>query len=161
MNDTLATYLHDHLAGSHVATQLLESLQEQYRDEPLGAFALAMAADVKQDQDLLQAIIDHVGHAHMDLAAATGWLVEMASRLKLRRDESGAGLGTFEALETLALGIQGKLSLWKILPRVREFDARIPEYDFDRLAARAQEQYGRAEEQRARLVRSTFHRAPQ
>jgi hypothetical protein len=37
------------------------------------------------------------------------------------------GIGTFEALETLALGIQGKLALRQVLSIVRELDARVPE----------------------------------
>jgi hypothetical protein len=53
MNDHLATYLHDHLAGSHFAIKLLDSLHEQYKDEPLGKFAHAVCAEIKQDQDTL------------------------------------------------------------------------------------------------------------
>jgi hypothetical protein len=30
MHDPLATYLHDHLAGSHFAIELLDSIEKQY-----------------------------------------------------------------------------------------------------------------------------------
>jgi hypothetical protein len=36
MSDPLATYLHDHLAGSNFAIELLDSLRDQYSGEPLG-----------------------------------------------------------------------------------------------------------------------------
>jgi len=156
MTDPLATYLHDHLAGSHFAIQLLESLHEQYRDEPLGYFAQALRADVSQDQKTLQSIVERVGEGHPDLTEAAGWFAEKASQLKLKRDHSDGGLGTFEALETLTLGIRGKLALWQALPLIREFDSRIPANDFQRLAARAEEQYQRAEAERLKLARTTF-----
>ena len=45
---------------------------------------------------------------------AAAWLTEKASSLKLGASSSG-DFGTFEALEFLSLGIQGKLSLWAAL----------------------------------------------
>jgi hypothetical protein len=156
MSDNLTTYLHDHFAGSRFAIELLESLGKQYSKEPLGIFANALAIDVKQDQEVLQKIIDSVGKASLDLKDAAGWFAEKASRLKLGRDESGGGIGTFEALETLSLGIRGKLALWGVLPLIRKVDARIPEIDFAALAARAEEQYERVENQRLQLAPITF-----
>src|SRR5277367_6438572 len=138
MSDPLATYLRDHLAGSHFAVKLLETLQEQYRDEELGWFALSLCAEIKQDQDTLQTIIDHVGKASLDLTEVAGWFAERASQFKLQRDASGGGLGTFEALETLTLDIRGKLALWRALPAILEVDRRVPEYDYPALAARAE-----------------------
>ena len=101
MSDPLATYLHDHMAGSHFAIKLLESLREQYSQESLADFARALESDVKQDQQTLQGIIDNVGKAHLDLTETAGWFAEKASQFKLQRDDSDGGIGTFEALETL------------------------------------------------------------
>src|SRR5260370_41973330 len=109
MSDPLAIYLHDHMAGSHFAIKLLESLHDQYKDEGLGQFALALCAEIKRDQDTLQQIIEQVGEAHFDLAEVAGWVGEKASQFKLQRDDCGGGPGTVEALETLALGIRGEL----------------------------------------------------
>jgi hypothetical protein len=156
MSDPLATYLHDHLAGSHFAIKLLESLHDQYRDEELGKFALSLTAEVQYDQQILQRIADRVGTGHLDLTEAAGWLVEKASQWKLKRDDSDGGIGTFEALETLTLGIRGKLALWRALAIVRELDARVPDNDFEELSARAEHQYEEVEEQRLQLARTTF-----
>jgi hypothetical protein len=85
-----------------------------------------MLAEVAQDQKTLEEIIHQVGTAHLDLKESVGWLAERASQFKSRRDDSGAGLGTFEALEVLTLGIRGKLALWQALPSIRRVDSRIP-----------------------------------
>ena len=154
MADALASYLHDHLAGSHFAIKLLDSLHQQYCDDDLGNFALAIRAEVKQDQETLEGIIEHVGKANLDLTEAAGWLVERASKFKLQRDDSSGGL--VEALETLTLGIRGKLALWKALPVIREADQRIPDLDFEELGVRAEDQFAQVEEQRLQLARSTF-----
>ena len=160
MNDPLATYLHDHLAGSHFAIKLLDSLHDQYKGEELGHFALALCAEVKRDQDTLQQIIDHVGKSTLDLTEVVGWVGEKASQFKLQYDDSSGGLGTFEALETLALGIQGKLALWQALPLIRDVDARVPSEDFGRLAVRADEQYTSVENRRRQLIHATFLQKP-
>jgi len=87
---------------------------------------------------------------------AVGWVMEKASRFKLQRDESGEGIGTFEALETLTLGIQGKAALWSVLAVIREVDSRVPAYEFDKLIARAQDQFQRVEVQRLSPACTTF-----
>jgi len=156
MSDPLAVYLHDHLAGSHFAIKLLNSLSEQYKDEELGSFARAICREIEEDQSTLENIIDSVGRSAFDLTEATGWLAEKASQIKLQRDHEGGGIGTFEALETLALGIRGKWSLWQALSRIRSFDSRIPNKNFAELAERADDQYARVEQQRLGLISSTF-----
>jgi hypothetical protein len=156
MSDALATYLHDRLAGSYFAIKLLSSLSDRYKDADLGAFARSLAVDIKQDQDTLRQVIDKVGKANLDLMEAVGWLMEKASRFKLQSDESGEGIGTFEALETLTLGIEGKADLWSVLAVICEVDSRVPAYEFDKLIARAQDQFQRVEVQRLSLARTTF-----
>jgi len=160
MTDPLAIYLHDHLAGSHFAIKLLNSLHDQYKEEELGAFALGLSAEIKKDQVTLENIIDYVGRTSLDLTEATGWLVEKVSQFKLQRDDSEVGLGTFEALETLTLGIKGKQALWRALSTIRAVDPRVPEYDYDELAARADDQFAQVEAKRLDLARTTFGSMP-
>jgi hypothetical protein len=156
MNDRLVTYLHDHLAGSHFAINLLDSLHDQYRNEELGTFASAICGEIREDQSTLQKIIDRVGKRPIDLTEMAGWLSEKASRFKLSRDKDNVGLGTFEALETLELGIKGKSALWRALEVIGEFDTRVRDFDFKGLAARADEQYARVDEYRLKLAGATF-----
>jgi hypothetical protein len=160
MSDQLATYLHDHLAGSRFAIELLEAMQKQYAGKELGAFATEVIKEVKEDQDTLKQIIEHVGKGYPDLAELAGWLGEKASKLKLRHDGSDGGIGTFEALEALSLGIIGKLALWNALPVIRGVDPRIPPYDFAMLARRAEDQFSRAERHRLDLATVAFGTHP-
>jgi hypothetical protein len=161
MADALSTYLHDHLSGSVFALELLDSVEKEYKDDELGAFAGSLKAEIKPDQEVLEQIIEHVGKAGLDLKQAAGWIAEKASRLKLRGDDTQRGIGTFEALETLALGIQGKLALWKVLRKIRNVDTRVPPLDFAHLIARAEDQYRRVEERRLATALVTFKPAEQ
>lgn len=156
MSDPLASYLHDHLAGSHFAIELLKTLQNTHREQPLADFARGLESDVKQDQDTLRDIIHKVGEAPLDWTETAGWLAQRASQLKLKEDDSRIGLGTFEALETLTLGIRGKLALWQALPIIRNVDSRVPIIDYAKLMERAEEQYNRVEKQRLELAATTF-----
>ena len=50
MGDPLATYLHDHLAGSVHAVSLLEFIRDQHEREPLGRFASGLLAEIEADR---------------------------------------------------------------------------------------------------------------
>lgn len=159
MSDPLATYLHDHLAGSTFAIELLESLGDQHNKTELGGFAAAVLVDVKEDQHVLQTIVGRVGRRGVDLKQAVAWLAEKASELKLRREDPG-GLGTLQALETLTLGIVGKLGLWRVLAAAAATDDRVRGADFDKLIARAQEQHARVEQRRMETACRAFEPIP-
>jgi hypothetical protein len=63
-------------------------------------------------------------------------------------------LGRLEALETLAIGIEGKLRLWKSL-RVA-VDSRLAGVDYDRLCARARAQFDEVEQRRLQIAHAVF-----
>jgi hypothetical protein len=151
MTDPLAVYLHDHLAGSNFAIELLGSMRDRFRGAPLGNFAAAILPEIEQDRDVLHGIIDRAGEGHADLKEAAAWFAEKASRFKLARDK-GDGLGTFEALETLALGIEGKASLWRALFVISQQDNRVRGTDYQQLGKRAEAQHARVEEQRPNVA---------
>jgi hypothetical protein len=159
MSDRLATYLHDHFSGSTFAVELLKDLSDQHAGEPLSEFAGGLLAEIEEDRKVLQRVIDRVGGEPPALKEAAAWLSERLSRFKLRRQISG-DLGTFEALETLGLGILGKRALWRALNAIAEFDARVSGEDYERLAARAESQHASVEERRLERARIAFSPAP-
>ena len=54
--------------------------------------------------------------------------------MKLRMDDpAGGALQVLEALEALALGIEGKQALWRALRAVAEEGTRLQGVDYDRL----------------------------
>ena len=159
MSAPLTTYLHDHLSGAKGAINLLNTLRDQHAGEPLGHFAAEMLVEVEEDRVVLRGLAEQVGVGSSVMKEATAWLGEKVSRLKLRRRATG-GLGTFEALEALALGILGKLALWRALAVVATTDVRLHGIDFDHLAARAQAQHARVEARRLEAARLTLRADP-
>lgn len=93
------------------------------------------------------------------LKTASAWIAEKVTRLKLSRESAG-GLGTFQALEFLALGIQGKLALWRALAVASPSDGRLNQMDFDHLGRRAESQHSRMEARRLEAARIALRRAP-
>ena len=147
MSEPLATYLHDHFAGSTFAVNLLKTLRDQHSGEPLERFAASLLVEVEEDREVLLGIIDRVGERPPALKEVTAWLSQKLSQIKLRSDTAGE-LGTFEALETLSLGILGKLALWRALAVIAKAVPQMGEVDFNDLASRAEAQHGRVEERR-------------
>jgi len=147
VSDPLSTYLEDHLAGAAYAIDLFGAIRDQHASEPMGQFAPGMLVEVDADNGVLKELAERIGTGSSGLKGISAWVAGKVSRLKLKRDASD-GLGTFEALEFLALGIQGKLALWRALAVVSPGDARLRHMDFDHLVARAETQHSQVEERR-------------
>jgi hypothetical protein len=143
-----------------VGINLLEALRDQHAGEPLGQFAAELLVELEADRAVLQGLSERLGAGSSALKEAGAWLGQKVSRLKLRRRAAG-GLGTFEALEALALGILGKLALWRALAVSAAADARLRGVDFDHLAARAQAQHARVEERRLEAARVVLRAVPE
>jgi hypothetical protein len=125
----------------------------------LGQFAAEVLVEVEADREVLHGLAERVGAESSALKEATAWLGEKMSRLKLGSHTAGE-LGTFEALDTLALGILGKLALWRALAVVAATDARLRGIDYDSLAARAQAQHVRVEERRIEAAQRALQATP-
>jgi hypothetical protein len=159
MSDPLATYLHDHLAGSNFAIELLENLAREHSDEPLGHFARRELVQLKEERATLERIIDLVGPQGAPLKEAATWVVEKISRFKLTHAGSGE-LGKLEALEALALGIHGRVALWRTLALIAPSDHRLHDLNFAALAASAASQHSRVEERRLEVARIALLEQP-
>ena len=157
MSDNLATYLHDHLAGAMVGLELVEALRDQHAGEPVGRFAAQLSGEIEADRGTLKELAEQIGPGGHSLKEATAWLAEKVSRLKLGRP--AGELGTFEALEALALGILGKRALWDALAVAAPQDPRLTGLDFGELSRRAQAQHAGVEEQRLNAARTALRPA--
>ena len=160
-NDPLAIYLHDHLAGSKVAIDLLRALRDQHAGEALGQFAAELLVEIEADRVVLRELVERAGAGRSNrVKEGLAWLSEKVIRVKLHR-RAGRGLGTFQMLETLALGILGKLTLWQALEAIATADSRLRSVDFDHLTARAQAQHDQVEERRLEAARTVFQFTPE
>jgi hypothetical protein len=151
MESPLATYLADHLAGSVHAIELLKAIKAQHSADPLGEFAADILKEVESDRAVLQSLAKRVGSASSGVKEIASWISEKFSRLKLRQG-SKYDLGTFEALEFLVLGINGKLLLWKVLLALTPDDSRLSDFDFKHLAQRAEIQRDQVEQRRLQIA---------
>jgi hypothetical protein len=144
--DGLITYLNDHLAGSVAALELLDHLI-RLRPGTAGERALAaVRTEVEADQQTLQHLLHEVGGKESRVRQAAAWLTEKLGQAKLRLDDPGSGeLEMLEALEVLALGIQGKASLWRALAAASAHAPEVRQLDFVALEARAQNQFQRVD----------------
>jgi hypothetical protein len=156
MTDPLGVYLHDHRAGATFALELLEQLVEEHSEEPLGAFAAKLRSEIGADVRVLEGIIARLGLEGAGPAKQVAvWIGEKASRVRLRR-AAGRGLGTLLVLETLSLGVLGKLALWQALADLAPRDGSLHGIDFRRLADRARSQHARLEERRLDAARAVL-----
>jgi hypothetical protein len=154
VGDPLATYVHDHLAGARAAIDMLQRLREDHDGEPLARFAQDLLAEIREDQDTLRELASRLG-GHNRIKESAAWLGSKAAKLKLGRDSAG-NFGTLQALEILALGIQGKLALWHALAAVGDRDPRLKGFDFQELADRAEQQFGEVEDWRLDVAESVL-----
>ena len=155
--DILASYLNDHLAGSVAALELVERLrrlsQGTYREQMF----LSLGQEIEEDQQIVKLLLWSVGGKESKVRKAAAWLTEKIGEAKLELDDSGNGqLRLLEGLETLGLGIQGKLGLWRALNAVSSQDAEIGKLDLTRLERRARNQFERVEAERLLVARAAF-----
>ena len=153
MSENLDTYLNDHVAGSVLALELLDHLID-LPEAPDRRLLTQLRTEIQEDQDVLRQLIRSVGAKESTARKAAAWLTEKLGRAKLRIDESGSGeLRLLEGLETLALGIQGKLALWRSLATLRDAVPPLKTLDLARLQSRALEQFERVDRLRLDAVR--------
>jgi len=150
-DDGLPTYLEDHLAGATGAIDLMKNLEEEHAGEPLGEVLGTLRAEIEADRATLSAFSERAGRGEHSVKEGAARLGEKLSRWKLERGAAGP-IGTFEALEFLALGIWGKRALWRALRATQGLSARVgaSEADLDRLIRRAEEQHHQVDELRLR-----------
>ncbi len=157
MDHDLERYLNDHLAGSAGAVRLIDHLATCQEDPGEREFFRSLKSKVEADREQLRELLARAGLKESAALQAAGKLTAGASNLKLKWEGMEPGeLGMVEALEMLALGIQGKRLLWLMLS---ELAPAIPEWKgvpFADLELAAIEQRDAVEERRLRHGRDTL-----
>jgi hypothetical protein len=160
-NESLGTYLNDHLAGSVVALELLDHLETDGASTAEASLLAGIHADIAADRQELEAFMAQLGIAVSAPRTATGWLLEKLSEIKLHLDDAGDGaLRRLEALETVSLGIAGKQALWHGLAAVAEDMPELGRLDYARLGQRAERQREAVESLRLRAAQEAFGTRP-
>ena len=122
----LRIYLNDHLVGAAACVQLALRTAGALRGTPLGRDVDAIAAQISDDYAALVEIMRSVEVAPRRSFVLLGRVGERLGRLKLNgRLLHRSQLSTLVELETLRLGVLGKLQGWRSLSVAAERDPRL------------------------------------
>ncbi len=136
VDNSLHTYLNNHLAGGTGAIEMAEHCQAANEGEPVAGFLADLVVEIQKDHRTLGELMSGLDATENRLKQVAARMGEKASHLKL-----GAGaLGTLLTLETLSLGIEGKACMWKSLMQVRDARGALLAVDFNTLIERAADQ---------------------
>src|SRR4051812_37528070 len=148
----LRTYLNDHLAGAMLAIELVRHAREEHAGTALGTFLDDLHDELEADRNALQDIMESFGVAVDHPKLAVAWATEKAARLKFHSPLADRGnLSTLLELETLCIGITGKLLLWRALADAHGMSPRLEE-----LIARAERQREDVERHRLEAGRAAL-----
>jgi hypothetical protein len=151
----LTIYLNDHLAGSVVGGRLAKRIARENEGNDYGAKVAGIAREIEEDKATLHQLMDRLGIEQQRARMAIAWVTEKAMRLK-----PNGGLFRYSPLnrvldlETLTMGITGKLELWRSMEAVE--NGGITGFDFGRLALRAEAQRDVVEDLRVRAAREAL-----
>jgi hypothetical protein len=139
--DLLPIYLNDHLAGATAARALVRRAASSNRGSEYGSFLDRLATDLDDDRDALLAIMKLLGASVDQLKVLGGWGAEKLGRFKLNGRLLGySPLSRLVELEALALGVRGKLALWRTLELLVPNRPELKRFELSHLIARAQRQ---------------------
>jgi hypothetical protein len=145
-------YLNDHLAGATAGADLAKQAAERH-DGELGEFFAQLADEVGADYNTLTSLMDqmdaHASGAKEVLAKAGSEISEAKFSGESMDDPE---FGTFITLETLSIGVEGKLCMWKALKVVADDYPELSSTDIDTLIERAQSQRDKIEGKRLEVA---------
>lgn len=155
--ELLNIYLNDHLAGATAGSELASKMSSESTATPYGTFLSELARDIEHDRATLADLMDRLGIQQDALKQAGGWLLEKLTRLKLNEQLTGGSeLKRLLEFETLSLGVEGKLVMWRALEQVSHEHPALADTDLDSLAKRADEQRAKLEEHRMEIAKSAL-----
>ena len=151
----LGTYLNDHLAGVSLTLEILDHLASETSDL---SFALStLRVEIEADRQQLATLMALLHIPESRVRKAGNWLAEQLSEAKLELDDDENGpLRRLERLETLAVGIDGNVALWRALNAAAASDKQLGSVDYELLAERGEEQRTRVEAWRLESARAAL-----
>jgi hypothetical protein len=151
----LSTYLNDHLVGANLAVEILDHLTSEAPS--LSASLIALKAEIEEDREQLKALMASHHIEESRVRKAGSWIVEGLAELKLEVDDDAKGrLRRLERLEALAIGIDGKIALWRALDAAVSSNTDIGGLDYEHLSQRGQDQRARVEVLRLQAAREAL-----
>ncbi len=147
-------YLNDHLAGAMLGSDLAKSIRDRHEGTALGEVMRSIATEIEQDRQTLDDLMERMEVSRNPVKQVSGWLAEKATRVKFGGLLSGAPeQGAFMALESLALGVEGKACLWRMLKELAGQYSPLAATNLDELITRAESQRTTLERERLQAGR--------
>ena len=147
------TYLNDHMGGATLGSALADQIRARNEGTPLGDMMAPIAAEIEEDRQALDDLMEALDVGRNPVKQVGGWVAEKMSRIKFSGVGPGdAEHGNFMALESLALGVLGKRSLWVALKTVEDQHDTLAKLDLDALIERADAQHDALERARIRAA---------
>ena len=113
----LAAYLHDHLTGADAATEVVERLGRACAGTPHGRLFESLHQRFLHERRVAEGLLSDLDESHGSAKRAAGRVAGKALRSVLGSATDDFSL--FQALEGLAVGVQGKRCMWRALQAVR------------------------------------------
>ena len=137
----LGIYLNDHLAAATAGLELFQRAARANARTEIGPELARLCADIEEDRTALVVTMRALGIPRRQYKVALGWVGEKLGRLKLNgRFVSRSPLSTLVEVETLRLGVEGKVLGWRVLRTLAAADQRLDIGRIDDLISRAQRQ---------------------
>jgi hypothetical protein len=156
-DESLGVYLNDHLAGATTGMELAGKLCENNPDGQLAEDLSWLVGEIRADRVTLEGLMESLEIGQSAVKQAAGWGAEKLTRLKLGTRVTGSpDLTRLLEMETLSIGIEGKLAMWLALKEIAGVDARLAGTDFDRLVERARLQRQKLEPHRLEAAAKAF-----
>lgn len=137
-HELLGIYLNDHLTGASVGVELARRSAKGQLDRQRRTELSRLADDVEEDRVSLLRLMKTLSIPAQKHRIAAGWAAEKVGRLKPNGTwVHRSPLSDLVELESLRVGVEGKLCLWRLLHRLADTDPRISAADLDELEQRA------------------------
>lgn len=156
-NRLLEIYLADHLAAGAAGLALARRSAGSNAGNETGRFLRDLAAEIGEDHRTLRRVMAQLSFEGSRLKELVALAGEKVGRLKPNGQVRGySPLSRLLELETLSVGISGKLALWRSLEQLPEVAERLPGIDLTQLVKRAERQRAELEEHRIAAARQAF-----
>ena len=148
-DEPLHVYLNDHLAGATAGTDLVKQAAAQHEGTEIGNFFATLSDDIDADFNTLSVLIGTLGVAPSEGKDRIAGLGIKITEPKFSGETVGsADFGAFITLETLSIGVEGKLCMWTALKAIESEVPELADTDLDTLVERARSQRDRIEGKR-------------
>jgi hypothetical protein len=160
-DEPLHVYLNDHLAGATAGTDLVKQAAEQHEGTEIGEFFATLADEIESDYNTLTVLIDRLGVQASEGKGALAAVGIKVTEPKFSGESVGsADFGAFITLETLSMGVEGKVCMWKALKAIESDVPELADTDLDTLIERGQSQRERIESKRQEWAPRALSGAP-